>query len=56
MSVALDVLPPPVVKRPCRCRKDLLEELELGTVENATRSGPDGLEVGVFTQGIWDIK
>lgn len=56
LSVALDVLPQPVVKRSCRCRKDLLEELELGTVENAVSSGPDGLEVGVFTQGIWDIK
>lgn len=57
LSVALDVLPQPVLKWSCRCRKDLLEELELGTVENAVRSGPyDGLEVGVFTQGIWDIK
>lgn len=53
----MDVLLQPVLKWSYRCRKDLLEELELGTVENAMRSGPsDGLEVGVFTQQIWDIK
>lgn len=56
LSIALDVLPQPVVKRSCRCRKDLLEELELGTVENAVSLGPGRPGGGVFTQGIWDIK
>ena len=55
LSVALDVLPA-CSAAALQVQKDLLEELELGTVENATRSGPDGLEAGVFTRGIWDIK
>lgn len=36
-----------------KCKKELVEEMELGTMENAMESGLGGLEVEVFPQEIF---